>query len=211
MLEGLDTIDWSSLTHARGPATDVPELLRSLLSEDADSRLQACGDLHETIWHQGTVYSASAAVVPFLYELLTHPDLRDQGRVVSLLACIANGEGWIQYALRVDGEETLRRTLASQGRSLEEAVREERAAMEAIHRGVSAGLQNLLPYLNDREGLAALLAQALGEFPEHTSWLVPAIDAALGSESNEHVRQVLAESRTRLTTASAGGRDRLGF
>jgi hypothetical protein len=32
MLEGLDTIDWS-LTHAHGPATDVPGLLRPLLSE----------------------------------------------------------------------------------------------------------------------------------------------------------------------------------
>ena len=80
MLEGLDTIDWSSLTHAHGPATDVPELLRSLLSKDADVRLQACAELHEKIWHQGTVYSASAAVVPFLFDLLTHPDIPEPRR-----------------------------------------------------------------------------------------------------------------------------------
>ena len=41
MLEGLDTIDWSSLTHAHGAAMNVPELLRSLLSEDADVWMQA--------------------------------------------------------------------------------------------------------------------------------------------------------------------------
>ena len=226
MLEGLDSIDWSSLSHAHGPATDVPRLLRSLLSEDEDARLQACAELHETIWHQGTVYSASAAVVPFLFELLPHQGEQDHGHVrggrpgrgdadfrpavdeiaVSLLGCIATGEGWIQYGIRVDGGETLRRKLVSQGGSLEDSLAEERTAMESIHRGVSAGLRRLLPYLGDREGLGALVAETLGNFPEHTSWLVPAIDAALASESDEHIRQVLAESKTRLTTVSTGGR-----
>ena len=56
MLEGLDTIDWSSLTHAHGPAAaDVPGLLRSLLSDGAGVRMQACAELHERVWHQGTV------------------------------------------------------------------------------------------------------------------------------------------------------------
>lgn len=198
MLEGLDTIDWSSMTHAHGPATDVPELLRALLSEDADVRLQACAELHETICHQGTVYSASAAAVPFLFELLTHPDVHDPGCVVSLLGNIATGEGWIQYGIRVNGEETLRDRLAEQGRSLEEALGQERATMEAIHRAVSTRLRHLLPYLGDQEGLAPLVAQTLGNFPEHASWLAPAIDTALASESDEHVRQVLAESKARL-------------
>ena len=71
--------------------------------------------------------------------------------------------------------------------------------MEAIHRDVAAGLGHLLPYLSDREGLGSLVAETLGHFPEHGSWLVPAIDAALASESDEHVRQVLAESKARLT------------
>lgn len=201
MLEGLDTIDWSSLTHAHGPATDVPELLRSLLSEDADVRMQACAELHETIWYQGTVDSASAAAIPFLFELLTHPGVRDPGCAASLVGCIATGEGYLRYVLRVDGEQSLRRRLARYGRSLEEALGEERAVMEAIHRGVSAGLRHLLPYLSDGEGLAPLVAEVLGNFPEHMSWLAPAIDAALAQESDKHVRQVLAESKARLTNS----------
>jgi hypothetical protein len=220
MLEGLDAVDWSSLSHAHGPATDVPQLLRSLLSKDTDVRLEACAELHERIWHQGTVYSASAAVVPFLFELLAHPDNHDRGptrtarasrpdadfrpRVdeiaASLLGCIATGEGWLQYGIRVDGEETLRNRLVSQGRSLEDALTEERSALEAIRRGVSAGLQQLLPYLGNREGLGSLVAETLGNFPEHSDWLAPAIDSALASESDEHIRQVLAESRARLNT-----------
>lgn len=207
MLEGLDSIDWSSLTHAHGPADDVPKLLRSLLSKEADVRLQACADLHETIWHQGTVYSASAAVVPFLLDLLNVPELDDPGCVVSLLTCIATGTGSIQYGIRVDGEQTMQSRLARQGRSLEEAIAEERTALESIHRTVSAGLRKLLPYLSEGEGLGAAVAETLGRFPEHAAWLAPAIEEAIGRESDEHVRQVLAESRTRLTNASIGGYD----
>lgn len=199
MLEDLDAIDWSILTHAHGPAADVPGLLRSLLSQDPDVRLQAFADLSETIWHQGTVYPASAAAIPFLFELLTYPGVPDPGWTASLVGCIATGEGWLQYGLRVDGEQSLRGRLARQGRSLEEALEEESAVMQAIHRGVSAGLRHLLPYLRDREGLAPLMAETLGNFPEHRSWSVPAIDAALASGSDEHVRKVLAESKARLT------------
>src|SRR3954469_13012574 len=159
MLEGLDAIDWSSLTQAHGPAADVPELLRSLLSEDPDVRLQAFADLTETIWHQGTVYPASAAAIPFLFELLTCPGVHEPGWAASLLGSIATGEGWLQYELRVDGEQTLRKRLAGQGRSLEEAMEEERAALTAIHRDVAAGLEHLLPYLGDREGLGSLVAE----------------------------------------------------
>jgi hypothetical protein len=201
MLEGLDAIDWSSLTHAHGPADDVPGLLRSLRSQDADVRLQASAALHETIWHQGSVYPASAAAVPFLLELLTDPGTAEPEYAVALLGCIATGEGRLQYGLRVDGEQRLRQWLAEDGRCLEDALAQERAALEAIHRDVSAGLRHLLPYLSDRDGLASLVAETLGLFPEHASWLVPAIDAALASESDEYVRKVLAESRARLTGA----------
>src|SRR4051812_38388050 len=106
MLEGLDAIDWSILTHAHGPAADVPELLRSQLPQDPDVRLQACAELHETIWHQGTVYPASAAVIPFLVELLTYPGVHVLGWAASLLGCMATGEGWLEYGLRVDGEQS---------------------------------------------------------------------------------------------------------
>lgn len=199
MLEGLDTIDWAALTHAHGPAGDVPELLRALLSDDDDERQQACWDLHETIWHQGTVFSASAAAIPFLYELLNHSDAFVRGGGVSLIGAIATGEYWVHYGLRVDGEQVLRKWLAKEDRSLEDALAEERAAMEAIHRNVSVGLRQLLPYLSDREGLGAGVAETLGNFPEHSSWLVPAIDAVLTSESDDHIRRLLAKSKARLT------------
>jgi hypothetical protein len=220
MLEGLDTIDWSSLTHAHGPATDVPVLLRALLSEDAERWMQACAELHETLWYQGTVFPASAAAIPFLFELLSHPGVHHSGCpdpgnpsgylvsaagcAVSLLCCIATGEGYVQYVLRVDGEQSLRKRLAKYGRVPEQALEEDRVMIEAIQRGVSAGLRHLLPYLKDpAPDLRSSVADALGNFPEHVSWLLPAIDAALASESDANVRQVLAESKARLTNGGS--------
>ena len=41
MLEKLDNIDWKSLRHAYGAATDTPENIRNLASEDKDVRLDA--------------------------------------------------------------------------------------------------------------------------------------------------------------------------
>jgi hypothetical protein len=70
MLENLDTIDWRNLQHAYGPATDVPDLIRALASHDEEVRQSAMYELYGTIWHQDTIYEATAYAVPFLIELL---------------------------------------------------------------------------------------------------------------------------------------------
>src|SRR5258708_18158617 len=94
MLDGLAAIDWGGLCHAYGDADDVPGALRSLLSPDPKAREQAIGEVYGSIWHQGTVYSASAAAVPFLYELLTAPEVPGKPEIAHLLACIADGRGY---------------------------------------------------------------------------------------------------------------------
>jgi hypothetical protein len=199
MLEGLDAIDWASLTHAHGEATNVPGLLRWLLSEEREVRMKAFAGLFEDIWYQGTVFSASAAAVPFLYELLTDPGVQDKEGIVSLLAAIATGEGFLAYEIRINGAEIMRKVFARRGRNLEEAMAQEARWMDVMHRQVSAGLRHLLPYLGDIE-VRSPVADALGYFPEHASWLMPAIDAALAAESDRHFRQVLTDCKVRLIT-----------
>jgi hypothetical protein len=61
----LGAVDWPSLRHAYGPASDTPEHLRGLLADDA-SRVAAYAELDGSIWHQDTVYEATAAAVPIL-------------------------------------------------------------------------------------------------------------------------------------------------
>ncbi|MGW7312380.1 hypothetical protein [Streptomyces sp. NPDC054854] len=70
MLDGIDDIDWAELEHAYGRADDVPDLLRAAGSADARVREEASDELHSSLCHQGTVYSATAAAVPFLARLV---------------------------------------------------------------------------------------------------------------------------------------------
>jgi hypothetical protein len=67
LLDCLDDIDWAKLSHAYGPATDVPGLLRALVDPATTvkerKRLQSA--LYGNVVHQGTVWSSSSKVVPF--------------------------------------------------------------------------------------------------------------------------------------------------
>ncbi|MDC0674178.1 HEAT repeat domain-containing protein [Nannocystis radixulma] len=91
MLGNLDAIDWKSLRHAYGEASDVPKLIRALVSDHPGKREGALDALFSTIWHQGTVYSASPAAVPFLVELLDADAQEDLPAILELLAHLATG------------------------------------------------------------------------------------------------------------------------
>ncbi|MBC6468843.1 hypothetical protein [Actinomadura alba] len=114
MLEGLDTVDWAKLSHAYGPAEDVPDLLRGLVSEDDEVRGEAIYELCGTIYHQGTVYSASAPAVPFLTRLAVHAPLR-RDDVLMLLSEMVIGndiDGGVSIAqVRTAVEDALPRLL----------------------------------------------------------------------------------------------------
>lgn len=92
MLERLDEVPWSTLTHAYGSAADVPDLLRALASADPDEREAALSELHGNVWHQGTVYPATPHVVPFLLELLAEPGLEGRAGLLRYLGQLARGE-----------------------------------------------------------------------------------------------------------------------
>ncbi|MET7533353.1 hypothetical protein [Streptomyces goshikiensis] len=55
--------DWSRLTHAYGSAEDIPALLERIASDPASEHWN---DLWSALCHQGTVYSASFAALPWL-------------------------------------------------------------------------------------------------------------------------------------------------
>jgi hypothetical protein len=92
MLERLDDTDWAALDHAYGPADDVPDLLRALLSEDEEARRRAWQTLYGNVIHQGTVWEVTPHVVPFLIEML-EGDAPEPARVLRYLAALAEGTG----------------------------------------------------------------------------------------------------------------------
>ncbi|WP_405443657.1 hypothetical protein [Streptomyces niveus] len=92
MLDGIDDIDWSALTHAYGPADDIPDLLRAAGSPDAARRDPALDELISSLCHQGSIYPATAAAVPFIARLaLEGPG--DRLRLMWLLHGAAEGSG----------------------------------------------------------------------------------------------------------------------
>lgn len=91
-LADVDAVSWHRLHHAYGPATDVPDQLRALRSRDTARRADALACLSGNVYHQGTRWQASQAVVPFLVALIDDPETPDRTSVVGLLRRIAVGD-----------------------------------------------------------------------------------------------------------------------
>jgi hypothetical protein len=85
---GIDEVDWASLRHARGSAEDVPGRLRGLASADATERATALDGMYGTVHHEGRVYDATLACVPFLFSLAAREEVPDRGCIVELLVRI---------------------------------------------------------------------------------------------------------------------------
>ncbi|MFF0392380.1 HEAT repeat domain-containing protein [Kitasatospora sp. NPDC004615] len=84
--EELHLVDWPSLHHAFGEGTDVPGWIRALYDEDGVVVDEALDELFGRALHQGTVYPASVAAVPYLAHAAVHAVHRRD----SMLAFLAN-------------------------------------------------------------------------------------------------------------------------
>ncbi len=134
-LEGLDNVNWSDLKDAYGPAVDVPALLRAFVSVDPDDRKFADQLLCQTIWHQGNVYSATSAAVPFLFKLLEEDGPHDKEAVVGLIGLIADGlPPYLDCAEDEYQSAIWDNILRKQGKSLEDEIADGRLIIAEIRR-----------------------------------------------------------------------------
>ncbi|MFI1000512.1 HEAT repeat domain-containing protein [Streptomyces galbus] len=92
MFTGIHEVDWASLRHADGSAEDVPGVLRGLISADPAERGTALDELYGSLHHQGRVYDATLACVPFLLRLVAHEGVPERAGLVDLLVSIGDGE-----------------------------------------------------------------------------------------------------------------------
>ncbi|WP_308313320.1 hypothetical protein [Streptomyces sp. FB2] len=104
MFDGLHAIDWASMEHAYGSAEEVPGLLRSLRSPDAEERRTALDRFYSAVHHQGSVYPPTAASLPFLLELAADHATPDRAAVVELVVSI--GRESLDRGFEEDGTET---------------------------------------------------------------------------------------------------------
>jgi hypothetical protein len=131
MLEDLDSVDWASLDHAYGSAEDVPGHIRKLMSDDPADWVEAIDALYWSIYHQGTVYSATGSAVPFLIQLTGTDGIRCRARILELLAEIAAGCSYLDVHGPPPGAEHGRESPEFQAQLAEELewVRAARAAV----------------------------------------------------------------------------------
>lgn len=66
------------MSHADGPAADVPVWLRAMASPDPEARERAFSGFYSAAHHQGDVYACTAASLPFLFALADDPTAPDR-------------------------------------------------------------------------------------------------------------------------------------
>ncbi|WP_328890374.1 hypothetical protein [Streptomyces sp. NBC_00316] len=175
-LDDLDARPWSVISHAYGSAEDLPDVLRALAGTDPSAADEAVTELYGSVLHQGTVYAASAEVVPFLARIAASG--HRTADVLELLGGMAQSEdehGVTPGTVRAAVAEQLPLLLPMLD-AVEPGVRR-RAAWAVAH---TRAVDSVLPPLRacwDRESAAPVRAELLTGI----SRLDPALGAALAA------------------------------
>jgi hypothetical protein len=179
-------VDWSSLTHAHGEASDFPILINAALSDDENDREFALKLLHETIWHQGTIYQATAFAVPLIAELIKSPDITNHADFANLLAAIAQGSGAFEEGFSNEKDEKeWREIFAREEIDLNDVISESKKWAKATRDSVRKHLYLLYPYLNYPDGFNTWIASALACYPQLGHETIPLIEKAIEAEKDE--------------------------
>ncbi len=182
MLEGLDQINWHTLSHAYGEADDVPIWLRELATLDEDAESSALDQLSLSLAHQGTVYSASAQATPFLLELLTIDVVPCKASLLRILASFACGNAYHRQHLSFYSEER-RQDQAFQKELAEQIMWVERTR-DAAHQGIEI-YQNMLSHVDPEVRMNAVYT--LAQFQEDAATSVPLLRSLMRRESDSRV------------------------
>ena len=198
-LEGIDKVNWSTVHHAHGEATDFPILLLATFSNNERDREFALRLLFETIWHQGTVYEASAYAVPFLFRALETPETPNKTSITILLACLADGQSYLAvHALsEKKWEKVWREILAEKGKELEIELARELENVNATRRAVGKGLHLLYPYLQD-ENASSAVAKTLSFYPERKRETIPLLEVAYSSVQDKYAKEEIQATLAKL-------------
>lgn len=186
LLTNIDKVEWSKLTHAYGEASDVPKVIRGLLSNDSESREKALWELYGNIFHQGTRYQATAPAVPFLYELALAPQVKDRSNIIYLLINLALGyeeaflpTGPDMKLFRKSREEAAK----SMSKEDKEACAEYGYGPQVeldCYDAVKDGVPKLITLLDDEDtSVQKAAAYALAWFPEEAEKSLPALQKHL--------------------------------
>ncbi|MBQ0826319.1 hypothetical protein [Streptomyces tagetis] len=94
-LTGLDRVPWNEIKDSSGSAAAIPRLLQKVAGGDPETAGAALRDLRKRICQYGfVVEQATAATVPFLWELAQRPQVSCRAQIIRLLKNIADARQW---------------------------------------------------------------------------------------------------------------------
>jgi hypothetical protein len=94
-LTALDRVPWREIRDSTGCAAAIPLLLTTVACGDPETARAALADLRTRICQYGfVVEQATAATVPFLWELAQLPHVTCRAEIIQLLRSIADARQW---------------------------------------------------------------------------------------------------------------------
>jgi len=191
MLEGLDLVDWKSLQHAYGSAIDTPQYIRLLASADEGERKKAYDHLISAVNHQGSVYSVTPAVVPFLIELLNDQNTPERHNILRLLISFVESCNEHLYVIE---------------NALDPISIGIFQIQMQTYNHVASGLDVYIRLLTSEiSPLRRNAAQLFKAFVDRTEQIRPALWAALQSETDAETLCIMLDSfATHLATTRSG-------
>lgn len=196
MLDSINDADWAALSHAYGPATDVPVLIRALTSQVEDERRTAVRKLHSTIYHQGDRFSASPVALKYLCELACSPDVPDRTWILRLITNLVAGDCTLRNGLSIcDGERAL---FLGRALSEDEAREEAPRCWLSCYRAVLPFVESLLELCETNDGLRKEAAYLLGCFRTRAAEIAPRLQHLVGQVSYTDAKAALLFALHRL-------------
>ncbi|MEQ1565921.1 MAG: hypothetical protein ABMA64_09815 [Myxococcota bacterium] len=173
MAINVDQVDWKSLSHAFGPATDVPRHLAALASPDAGVREAGLDALYGTIWNEGSLYPATPAAVPVLLALVADDATAERPLLLLLLADIGRAAWFGDDPWYVDAQIALAAGVSTLERRLESTDPVERiaATVALAWADDGAALVRRFGVGDDAERMVTVYALAAGRSPPNPDWL----------------------------------------
>lgn len=103
VFERLEGVSWSELEDAGGAAHTVPQIVIGLLAQDEgdDEEISdsVYGDLYWHLCHQGTIYSATAAALPFIIEIAAYENTPHRAALLSFVSnCCSASRSTLEQA-----------------------------------------------------------------------------------------------------------------
>ena len=158
MLESLNSVDWTNLSHAYGKAANVPDQIHALLSETEAERSNALMELSENLVHQGSRFEATPYAVPFLFEIMEHPSCQNHAQIIDLLVSLAAG---LSDTLLPHGYDLVYEESVSQQRDVWPKLFEQPQAREAYY-AVLERAELFVKYLSPDQALETRRAAGSG-------------------------------------------------